>query len=334
MKFLPKLKKLNGRGISHVILPLLIVVAVGVTGTYLLVASHAASPRPHGISIGNTAKASPKNGILVVFSQNGDYNRAEISVEGGAPKDYTCGTKLSAMNAFNETNAAVVKIGQPTAKKPGYSAYTCTPTSGSAQYRVKFGFNTIAVDGGVKITNKDTPGSGPNLILPGVAVDIDAGTCTFVHANGETTKVPNNPKGCNGDYTEKPMTAVVTVLPDAYKAGSTKITGYVNVTVPKKDLTREQCGASVRVDDAYSNGTTKANSYSLPLRYVKDAKLNGGNGYCVIKLATPIGKTRTQAQVVSITANLIANRYFSVASAGASVTLPANSSPTGGTPAP
>lgn len=44
------MKRLNNKGISHLLVPLLVVVAVGIVGTYLLVSSHADSVTPASTS--------------------------------------------------------------------------------------------------------------------------------------------------------------------------------------------------------------------------------------------------------------------------------------------
>ncbi len=56
-----RIKKLDTRGMSHILAPLLVVIAVAVVGTYVLAASHAASriPRPALVSNANNNQIIP-----------------------------------------------------------------------------------------------------------------------------------------------------------------------------------------------------------------------------------------------------------------------------------
>lgn len=321
---LPKLfstsRSLGERGIAHFLVPLVVVVLVGLVGTYMVVSSDAATKKSAKPTTTNS-----KKGFIVVFSQNGDFNRAQISVEGGNPADYKCGKTFSQANRFGNTNAVILNIKQPNAKKAGFTAQSCSPTGGSAYYRVKFGNNITNVNGVNKVTNSNKNAT-LNLTEPGVVVDVDDGYCVFVHADGKTRKVPNNPNGCNGDYSSedppKPLDVTMSSLP-ALSSDKKKLVGYIGVSVKGKDLRREQCGGSVHVVTTSSNPKTKIAEYDLPLKYTKDKKYNDGNGYCAAKLKSINIKNRGSDQTLNVVATLAQTAYFNAAGpVGNSVVAP------------
>jgi len=300
---LPKLSQLKRRplgerGMAHFAAPLFVVLLVGLVGTYMLVASHAATHKPPAGTNSNT-------GVLVLFSQDGAYNRAQISLEGVAPKGYKCDKALTSVNIVGETNKVFVKIGQPTAKKAGYSAFACTPTAGSAQYRVQFGNNIDPVT--LKVTNKETPSHSPQLTLPGVVADIDAGYCTFVHADGATRKVPNNLNSCNGSYNPedppRPLDVSLRSLP-ALSTNKKKLGGFADVGATGKDLARHKCSGTVHVVTSSTNAKTKLAAYDLSLKYTKDSHYNDGNAYCVVKLKNVTIPNRGSDQTITVTVTL------------------------------
>ncbi len=303
MKFLPRLKKLNSHGVSHIVVPLLVVVAVGVAGTYMLVGSHAATPN--------------RKGYLVVFSGGGEFDQFKVRLVGAAAKGYQCGSSFGS-NSY--TKDIALPAGNPKVK--GFFApkiVSCTQVSGGASYEVFY----------AKMDQLHNQVYSP---LP-TAVDIDAGWCTFVHPSvdgvtpGVTKKVQySNGHKCSSDKEDpiKAVTPTVYVWP-TYKKGARIVAGYVDVFVPGKNLIRDYCSGSVRIANSYSAGKTADYSYDKPLKFVKNKKYHDGNGYCTATISTSVDKKRSEAQSVSITASLINTPYLTPASANQSITVPATS---------
>lgn len=94
------MKKLNSRGITHLIAPLAIVMLVGVVGTFALVSSHAATPPK------NPKKAKALVSVELLNSKANDYHfKATVTSEK---------TPVTQENCAGTLYVAVIKSGKTT----------------------------------------------------------------------------------------------------------------------------------------------------------------------------------------------------------------------------
>ncbi len=305
-------RKLNQRGVSHLLIPLLVVVLVAVGGVYALVASHADSL--------NKKTTSTKKGVLVIYSQQGKYQSAKVQLVGTPPKGVNCGGALNA-NGFVEVKLPALKNGKAAPKK-----VNCAPVSGTGAYEIFYGASKQA--------------SGPQHYDyangPMVSVDVDAGYCTIVHTDAsQIRKVKYDGKKCedNLDKDEpiQKLNVSMRVLPDKIAAGKKKITGYVDLRVPSWNLQREQCAGSVTI--TYSNGGATASQVKAPIKYTQSEKWNEGNGYCVAVLNLATSGAGTWKIDASFPGNTYLNSNTATATATVAKAAAANNG-NGGTAAP
>ena len=86
-----KISKLNSKGVSHLVLPLVVVVAVGTVGTYFLVSSRAASAPcvKRSFGQGDSGDCVKAIQIMVNSANAASGSSKRVSVDGG----YGSGTK-------------------------------------------------------------------------------------------------------------------------------------------------------------------------------------------------------------------------------------------------
>ncbi len=248
---------LNCRGIAHFVAPLAIVLIVALTGTYLLVASHAAplSKQPTG-----------STGVLLLYSNGGLYKRAVVSAFGDNHPQ--CATK----------NKALI-FTLPTPTLPSRATVTLTGpltrvTCSASNYNVYF-------------LKKSDSASKISPLMPSTyaSVGLSANYCAFVHIARES-KVQSIQNGhcvgdndpSNVDIVKRTPTISLVTKPDPIVLGKA-YTATIFVRVPGDDtLSPEECAGSViqhaEIANAGARQAVKIKSFNieLPLRYNRSAK--------------------------------------------------------------
>lgn len=120
-----KLKPLNGRGMSHLMVPLVIVLTIAVGGTFMMVSSKAETPpNPGGLSApaelaatdkkkNKKPKIDPNTSKLLIYSAAGTFKDGSVKVVTG-PKDgkvvaAKCGRAPKAVNGVIKKTPAMKK---------------------------------------------------------------------------------------------------------------------------------------------------------------------------------------------------------------------------------
>ena len=243
---LPSLKKMNNQGISHFLVPLVIVMILAVGGVYAMVSSSAQS--------GDKNKSSkPKPGYMLVYSEQGRLNKVHILLQSSG--DY----KGTASNCGGNVKTGVVK--KLNAKKP--VKIKCDAIGGDASYYVGFYQDATYVSQ--------------------TSVDIDSGYCTLVHPNGSQRKVQLVGGKCKDQDADNvtPVNVAVRVLPQLSKDQSS-YTGYVEVSTPGRSVTKAQCVGQVDLGISLASDPYHVSLSFLPLKYTKPK--GGGNAYCAAKI--------------------------------------------------
>lgn len=284
----PRFKKLDSRGITHVVAPLVVLLLVAVTGTYVAVSKQADNKDlSNATTAAAKSTAKTKTGALVIYSQKGRFDSVKIQIVAADVKTHKCG------GAFSDSKDYVTR--KLPAKAP--LKISCSAVSGNGQYALYFGKH----------------GKFPSNY---VGVNVDGGYCTFVHKDPDSTRLAAIVKGkCTGASSEndspKKLATGMRVLP---KLGTNKktITGYVEVNSPNEDLTRVQCAGQVSVN-------TGANVYNLALKY---ARVKSGNSYCVAKIN--LGGASVTPGTYTLKASFPGNDYLNPVSGTATtaVTIP------------
>lgn len=295
----------DNRGISHVVLPLLLVIGAAVVGTFTMGASHA-NPAPKTAGANQSKSNTPKYGRLLIYSSGGTYDSVKIVPGNTDPSAPQCsGAKGAVVKNFKVTHATRAGGVSAVATHPPLDL-RCNGINGAASYQVFFG-------------NKHEFGKVY------VAVDVDPGYCVFVHANpSQIRKVPMTKGNC-GDKTREsdPTERVATVMQILPKIAANKhsIAGYAAISSPGQDLNRSQCTGQVTV--AYHNATAKTDAdvaYNAPLKFVHNKKV--ANDYCVAVLNTNlVGHKVLPAGTWNITANFPGTPYLAPAAATGSLAL-------------
>jgi hypothetical protein len=323
MKQLFNFKRLDSRGMSHLLLPMVVVMALAVGGTYMLVSSHAnpATNLTAASSAAPSAKAlkKVKKGYIVVYSANGTYKKIKLSLRSPqAGRQYNCG------GVTNAHSSKTISIPSNTTGKP----ILCLSTGDTARYNLSF----VKSDGSL-----DTQG-----------VDVDAGYCTLVHPSDDQATNPNakvavNSKGnCTSpveNVTKKDVTMRVLVTKDkktgAVKAGSKQLSGFVELK-GSFGLSRVMCTGSLNLAIVRDDGDVAVSSLSLPIKYTSQ-KIGKGisAGYCVAKFANVNGAGHIlPGHAYTVSAHFNGNNYLNAVDASQSVPpIPAAKASNGGTAA-
>lgn len=310
---LPKLpgKRLNARGISHIAVPLALMVLMAIGGTYMVVsnrtnslasiagttggtpastAKHKSKPKP-AKKVKPAKKAKPAKSFIVVYSEKGAYDSIKIHALNPSGK-LNCGGDVSS----HDVTKSLSKSSQG-------SKISCSPTTGNEAYYVYFGKNK-------KITNHY------------VAVNITAGYCTLVHANASLMRqVPVQGSTCVGASSEADVPAKVDVtLNIGLKATKHGITGVVDLkTTNGDDISRVECVGdfSVQHDLVYPGGSMASYARrNYPWRFV-----SGSPSYCQARITNLQNvKAGNTYQVDGYTTG---NAYFNAANANpVTITVP------------
>lgn len=267
---LPKLSRgqLDARGISHIAVPLAVMVLMAIGGTYMVVANRTNSLA--SITGGTAAtkpltakptKAKPKakklKSYLVIYSEQGRYSWTKIHALNIQAGTHSCGGN------FTAPSYDIVK-----SLHKGNLKVSCASIGGNEAYYVYF--------------------SATKDFKHWVAVDVDPGYCTLVHANPALIrKVPVDAHGkCVGADTEPdvPTKTDVTlrVLPKL-SANKKSITGVVEMSIPGEGISRVACTGQVTVQHLLTKDTTVAGTRNFPLKYV--GATSSRNSYCVAKIS-------------------------------------------------
>jgi hypothetical protein len=299
MKLTSLFKRLDQRGAGHLLLPLVVVAALAIGGTYMLVASHA-NPASNlaAIKTKNTPAKSKLTGWLVVYNSDGvsEYKKAKISSSGTqSPKgSFSC-------NGINRT----ISFGST-----GNKLLTCKGTNNTAKYNVAY----------------STANGGFNSSF---AVDVDPGFCTLVYPNpAMTAKVrPNSKNVCP----QAPATIVkkdvsVRLLLNTPKAGAKSVSGFAEVSPGGAPVNKKWCSGSVQLTFIDSSGANAGGNYSFPIKYVAGSAAKGshnGISYCVAKFGSA-GRGKLKAgQSYTVYAHFSGGAYFNPADGSSSITMPA-----------
>lgn len=300
-----KPRKLNERGIAHFMAALAVLMIVGVAGTFALVSSHADASSATAAKTGDTSSSlgsKPKYGVMVLYSENGRFDTARISLSGADPKTHVCGGAFTAAKMNVERKL-------PAAKANGTKAapllVKCSAVGGTGTYNVTFGKN------------------GKYTTVRPVAVNIDQNICTLVHSDPTKIRavaldVTTAGIKCPGylDELDTPTKVGVTmkVLP---KASQQNIIGFVSVQSAAEALTRSQCIGQVRVEITETASAKIVGTKNYPLKYYKPAG-NGGS-YCVSQLLK-VPATLAKGNYV-VRAYLTGSPYLNDADATAQINL-------------
>jgi hypothetical protein len=302
MKQLFKLKRLDSRGVSHLLLPMVVVMALAVGGTYMLVASRA---NPVDLSAAAVKKpvANKKTGYLVVYNSDGvtESAKAKVTASGtNSPgKSFAC-------KGVSQANP-VIRF-----NKSGNKVLVCSPTDNTAKYNISYS------------------NAGGSYNAP-FAVDVDAGYCTMVYPNPSMTAKVLLAKG--NRCPSVPAAIVkkdvgVRVLLDTPKKGAKKLSGFVEISPGGQPVSKNWCSGSLALNVLDANGATvSSNTYAV--KYVGSGtpsakKFHNGVSYCVVKF-TSAGSGKLKAgQSYSASAHYSGDAYFNPSDgSSAVVALPA-----------
>jgi hypothetical protein len=274
LSFIAKRAKLNARGIAHFVAPLAIVVAVGLIGTFMLVASN--------------ANSLSRKGYIVVYSDKGTYDSVKINLYGADKTKHRCG---GTWNASGEVikNLPGAKKASDKSNFPPTSPISCTPIGGNAAYEITFGKNRDFTNG------------------PLVRIDVDKGYCTLVFAAANKIDKVQYKNGCptNKRDVPTPVDSSVRLLPATNKA-KTNLTGFVEFALPGQNVTRAQCTGVVNLKTSHESSAPK--TLQLPLKYVGENKSKKIKSYCVAKIH--LGTAKLKAGTYKIVADFPGNPYF------------------------
>lgn len=316
-----RILKLNNRGISHVIVPLVVVVGLAVAGTYSVVASHAAS-KTKDQTLSSAKPKHVKTGYLVVYN-GGNHDNVKITLVNADKKDYKCGGSFNNDNYlvkhFSNNGYRAVGTTKVFTYKP--MKLKCSPIHGDSSYRIAFSIN-------------DNYGEGYQ------AVDVDAGYCTIVHPDASLTrKVQVDAKGSCGTELKAEDAAAkatpvekigtsVSVLVDKNIKLKKGLSGYIAVGDPNKAVTKNMCTGQVNVSvNSPVNPSVAIASTNLPLKFYQPVAtgphkewIQPGKAICVAKM-THIFKSLDAGTYV-VTATEAGTNFFKPSGNTATVTIP------------
>lgn len=302
-----KLRSLNSRGISHIILPLLIVVGIGVVGSFAVVSSHADDIAKNGNTvvgeqISGTKAAKTKKAALVVYGADKGYDRVRIRIIGADQKTHKCGGSLAKTGMVTK-KLSQVKPKSATNVMPA-TKLTCDAVGGGAYYQVEFG---------------DKKGYGKDV----VTTDVDGGYCSIIYpaANKNTKTALSGGKCAEAPNQGKieAQAATMTIAPKVSKKGVFQ-GGEIAIKVAGKDLTRVQCTGSLHF--SISPSSEKASSpfnSDLPLSYNSGSK--SGKDYCHASLLSLVKTLKAKPGTYLTSATLNNAPYFTAADVSGSITL-------------
>ena len=304
MKFLHSLKssakRLDARGISHIIVPLAIIVVVAVGGTYAVVASHADSlaRKTGGTAAKSTKKTVPPKSYIVVYSERGAYDTIKIHALNPSGK-LSCGGTVSSSD-----------VSKSLPKSASGLKLSCSPTTGNEAYYVYFGKNK-------------------QISSHYVAISVSSGSCTLVHYTASLIRqVPAKGSTCVGANTEPDVPTKqgvnLTVSP---KLSSNKktIQGTISLTGTDQGLTRVECAGQVSLQHGDKATGRILGTRNFPLRFVSQ-----GKGLCQAKISNLQGIEQGHTYMLNawFTGNAYLNSaqspavYISIPAAPAKKTTP------------
>ena len=297
---LPSLKRLDSRGAGHLLLPLVVVMALAVGGTYMMVASHA-NPATNlaAAKVTKTPKYKPvtgKKGYLVIYSEQGSYAKAKITLtkNPGSTEYYTC--------AGINKNKTETTVGLTKSRKQ----LPCTSTHDVAKYNVSFA--------------KDRKSNGYG---PVQGVDVDAGYCTLVYPDPtKSVKVAQTNGKCptapdNVTKQDVSMRTLLTVSKNKKAIGST----YIEVK-PVNGASKQMCTGSLKLTVTREDGAVAKSTPSYPLKFV-GSNANGA-AYCTAHFSTlTAGNFVKPGHTYTVTAYFPGNVYLNGGSSTSSIAIPA-----------
>lgn len=303
---------LNSRGVSHVLVPLVVVVGLAIAGTFALVASHAASTKNSSSTGGLEAKTSkgkkPQKSYLVVYGTGQGYTKVKVKAVSVNTKTHTCGgawnSKDEVEKNLSKPTTSIARWGQSKGKVTYWpTKISCTATGPVGQYSVYFGN-----DKGYKASP--------------IAVDMDEGTCVVIHSDPASTEkrpLVNGKCGHRVDDEANPkLAAAVRVLPEV--KGNAINQGFVEIAVPGRDLTLYQCTGSLTLSVTSAETGAKVTSKSVPIKQAK-AKTKDAHDYCVAGLRTLRSTELPSGHSYTLTATLDGNDLFDAPAASVNIAI-------------
>ena len=260
------LKPLNSVGISHIMIPLLVVMLVAVGGTFLLVSSHAATTKS-------------KNGVIVINNgEQTDYKYVRIQEVNPNNTKHTCAGKTFGKSS----NFVVKKLNTPdsTTALVAPLQFTCSAIGGNTIYNV-----TYSEDNDFTTTVSEDKTN---------AVDIDEGWCTSVNPDAnQTTKTKADNGKCAAPNTKIPARDIIVGFGDTGN-GSEKglsvldkgnyINGLVSFKADGHNITQSACtGQAYVIYTSTTPGAAAIPPVAFPLKW-DNPKAKGLKSFCVIKL--------------------------------------------------
>lgn len=262
-KISQRLFTLGSRGIAHYLAPLIIVVLVGIVGTYLVVASHADATTSSngGVTANTTTTGNANTGYMVIYTNAGQYNAVKVSLHGGPAGTYHCGANLTSKN-----NYTYVRLFSNNASR---GKFACTPISGQQSYDFVY----------------DSAGRNSKFTNDYISVDIDKGYCTLVHP--DPSKIRKVAAGANGHCESDADTPVQQATESRNVMGLSKdkksLTGYIEVYrpgSPHQSVTKKECTGEVKLKIVKKlKNSSPSYWFANPLKYVGATKTNPS--YCV-----------------------------------------------------
>lgn len=282
---------LGQQGIAHFVVPLLAVVLIAIVGTFMVVSSNANPVSKKNTASKKAATSKIGKGYLFVYG-DGDRIGVQIQAVSMDTKTHSCG---------GSWQNGIIKKKFPNAKVIGDkwqispARLSCSATQGNEAYYVSFLNSGGAVEGN------------------SVAVDIDAGYCTAVRADGSQVKVKynKNEQACGKVNESKIVKATpsIVVQPSSSNNGK-KLTGWVSLVAPS--ITKKKCTGQVKVTISDPAVITSKN---FPLKYVN---VKNRAPYCVAKLNFSGLKQNVN---YNVRADFAGSIFFNPMANGANITL-------------
>jgi uncharacterized FlaG/YvyC family protein len=247
-------RRLDSRGVSHLLLPLLLVVGVAVVGTFMLVTSHA-NPSDATAAV---AKKSPSVGYIMLYNAN-DATNLHKTVKVTASGSVKCaGVKPTGVVSLR------------TDLLP-HSLRCQITSSGNEKYNIAY--DSI---------------SNPGTYNQSFAVDVDKNMCTEVFPDqSKTAKVAIKNNKCPAEVREAvKISPNFRVLPNDFKKGTKRITGFADMYASGVGFGKNVCTGSVNIAVTDKSTGQVVSQHSYPVRYVPGnaasaQKYHGGQSYCV-----------------------------------------------------
>lgn len=260
--------RLDSRGVSHIILPLSVIVLLAIGGTFMMVAKNqskdlsGATTAAKSVAIGEITAKAPGEGTLVLSSPRAQFSAAKILPVNSNSTKPTCKAPKDASGGY------VVSF---TKDKNGVSKpkhVKCSAIGNAESYHVYYG---------VKVKGKFSARVGGDY----VAVDVDKNTCTVVRPKiplntSIVTKAEPVKKKCDATAgmsdAPTPVAIEMRITQPSLTNSKKSIKGYVEIKdASGSSLSQAQCTSGnivMTVTGKDAKGAAVNTTAKLPLKYV------------------------------------------------------------------